>query len=81
MEHEMNNRHLDTLKKAAANLQAARDNIDTLTASDFFNLAITHMNAKSLLKQAHAQLVLVIAETEVIDLGSALHYDKYQERD
>lgn len=75
------NRHLELLKKAAANLQAARDNIDSLTASDLFNLAITHMNAKTLLKQSHAQLALVIAEIEVIDLGSAVHYDKYQERD
>ena len=75
----MNERHLDMIKKAIKNIETARESVDSLTSTDLFNLAIQHMNAKTLLKIAHGHLALVVAETECVDLGSALHYDKYQE--
>ena len=63
----LSKRHVDTIKQVIKRID------------ERMKLGLEPPSDRYLFKQIKAELTLVVAECESVDLESALHYDKYQE--
>ena len=63
----LSKRHVDTIKHVIKRID------------ERMKLGLEPPSDRYLFKQIKAELTLVVAECESVDLESALHYDKYQE--